>query len=383
MKTVIFFALLAVASAGQTFLGSGIAAPGLGGALDTGISEHSRQEDGLGNYQFAYNEQGQTGGTTRSESGDVYGRKQGSYSLGVIDGRQRVVDYVADEGGFRASVRTNEPGTAPLNPADVSMQAPDSVGIAAETARAAAPTLSALAAAGPAFGLGYGAGLGAGNYGNYAGLGAYQARAIGAYGAAPAFAGGYAGGFRTAGLGLGAGYGAGLGAYGGLRGAGFGGYGGYGYAAPALYGGYGGYGGSYGLGAGLGAYGGLRSAGFGGYGLGGYGAGLGAFGGLRTAGLGLGGYGAGLGAYGGLRSAGFGGYGGYGYAPAVAGVGYAGYAAEPVINIPRPSQYAVNVQHVAPTRIAAPQLPAPIVQAAIPAPLPAYKAAALTGVKGY
>jgi len=88
-----------------------------------------------------------------------------------------------------------------------------------------------------------------------------------------------------------------------------------------------------------------------------------------------------IGAYGGLRTGGL----GYGLAaPAIAARNIGAYAAEPIINIPRPSQYSVNVAHVAPARIATPQLPVqPIVQAAIPAPLPAYKAAALAGVKGY
>ena len=35
----------------------------------------------------------------------------GSYGLRDADGRMRVVNYVADALGFRASVSTNEPGT--------------------------------------------------------------------------------------------------------------------------------------------------------------------------------------------------------------------------------------------------------------------------------
>lgn len=38
------------------------------------------------------------------------GNKVGSYSLADIDGRARRVDYVADKMGFRAAVKTNEPG---------------------------------------------------------------------------------------------------------------------------------------------------------------------------------------------------------------------------------------------------------------------------------
>jgi len=36
-------------------------------------------------------------------------------------GLSRIVDYVADDAGYRAAIRTNEPGTANANPADVSI----------------------------------------------------------------------------------------------------------------------------------------------------------------------------------------------------------------------------------------------------------------------
>lgn len=59
---------------------------------------------------------------SRSEQGDGNGAVTGSYSLAEADGRQRIVEYVADAAGFRATVKTNEPGTANANPADVEMQ---------------------------------------------------------------------------------------------------------------------------------------------------------------------------------------------------------------------------------------------------------------------
>ncbi|UYV75089.1 hypothetical protein LAZ67_12002437 [Cordylochernes scorpioides] len=59
------------------------------------------------------------GRTARQESSDGSGRVVGSYTLQDDDGRQRTVEYVADETGFRASVRTNEPGTKSESPADV------------------------------------------------------------------------------------------------------------------------------------------------------------------------------------------------------------------------------------------------------------------------
>lgn len=45
------------------------------------------------------------------------GRVIGSYGLTHADGTQRVVDYIADKDGFRASVRSNEPGVAGAEPA--------------------------------------------------------------------------------------------------------------------------------------------------------------------------------------------------------------------------------------------------------------------------
>ncbi|OQR68768.1 cuticle protein 14-like [Tropilaelaps mercedesae] len=79
-----------------------------GGSLLT-----SRIEDGRGNYKFGYNEKHATGGSFRSETGSAYGGVKGSYGLVDADGRQRIVSYVADADGFRASIKTNEPGTAP------------------------------------------------------------------------------------------------------------------------------------------------------------------------------------------------------------------------------------------------------------------------------
>jgi hypothetical protein len=66
----------------------------------------------IGNYAFGYNEDHATGGTFRRESGS-HGVKVGSYGLRDADGRQRVVNYVADAAGFRANIQTNEPGVEP------------------------------------------------------------------------------------------------------------------------------------------------------------------------------------------------------------------------------------------------------------------------------
>lgn len=37
------------------------------------------------------------------------------------DGRVRIVNYVADAAGFRADVKTNEPGVEPKDPANVAI----------------------------------------------------------------------------------------------------------------------------------------------------------------------------------------------------------------------------------------------------------------------
>jgi len=75
-------------------------------------------------YAFSYNtvlDDG-VGQISRTETADGTGRVQGSYSLANDEGHTRIVDYVADQDGFRAHVRTNEPGTDSQNPADVIME---------------------------------------------------------------------------------------------------------------------------------------------------------------------------------------------------------------------------------------------------------------------
>jgi len=128
---VVFACVLAVAQA-TGYAGHGgyathaIAAPIVAHAklINTGHSEQSRKQDAAGNYAFAYNEQHGDGGSSRKESGDGWGNKVGSYSLNIADGRQRIVKYVADAHGFRASIATNEPGTAAKPAAATSISSP-------------------------------------------------------------------------------------------------------------------------------------------------------------------------------------------------------------------------------------------------------------------
>lgn len=66
-----------------------------------------------GNYEFGFNIEGLSWDQFQRESGDALGRKTGAYGFRGADGRLRLVEYVADELGFRAKVQTNEPGTKP------------------------------------------------------------------------------------------------------------------------------------------------------------------------------------------------------------------------------------------------------------------------------
>lgn len=72
-----------------------------------------------------------------------------SYGFSVIDGRQRVVKYAADGARFRASISTNEQGTAPfVSAAAAAYNAPPAVAMASSSivgaASYAAPLLLLL-----------------------------------------------------------------------------------------------------------------------------------------------------------------------------------------------------------------------------------------------
>lgn len=90
-------------------------------AVNTGASSQYRSQDNLGQYSFGYDEAGATGGSFRHEKSDAYGNRVGSYGLTGADGRVRIVNYVADANGYRATVQTNEPGTEPRDTAGVAI----------------------------------------------------------------------------------------------------------------------------------------------------------------------------------------------------------------------------------------------------------------------
>lgn len=70
-------------------------------------------------YSYGY----ETDTHSAAEQKDPSGAVTGFYTLTDADGRQRRVEYVADEGGFRAKVQTNELGTKSQNSADVEVLA--------------------------------------------------------------------------------------------------------------------------------------------------------------------------------------------------------------------------------------------------------------------
>lgn len=75
-------------------------------------------------YKFGYDvKDGYGGNLNQKEEGDSYGNKKGSYGYTDPYGIYRHVEYYADKTGFHASIKTNEPGTAAQNPADVYMDA--------------------------------------------------------------------------------------------------------------------------------------------------------------------------------------------------------------------------------------------------------------------
>lgn len=115
----------------------------------SGSSNQYRSEDGVGNYNFGYDENHSTGGSFRRESGNAAGIKSGSYGLRDADGRVRVVNYVADGAGFRAAINTNEPGTAPSAPASAAYNAAPAA-VAAPTVAVAASYAAPTAVVAPA-----------------------------------------------------------------------------------------------------------------------------------------------------------------------------------------------------------------------------------------
>ncbi|XP_049518695.1 prisilkin-39-like [Dermacentor silvarum] len=161
-------------------------------------------------YSFGYDTLDEFGNRQfRSEQSDSNNVKTGSYGYRDVNGLYRRVSYIADANGFRATVDTNEPGTAPGASADAVFNAAPVV--PPVPAGAATPTAYGTRTAAPAYN-GYGGygqygydqyGRGAGGYGYGGnGLSGYAPNGLGgyAYGASSPYgygAAGYTGGRYT------------------------------------------------------------------------------------------------------------------------------------------------------------------------------------------
>ncbi|XP_035219369.1 adult-specific rigid cuticular protein 15.5-like [Stegodyphus dumicola] len=121
-------------------------------------------------YKFGYSIKDHHGEQHREEVGDGASGVKGSYGFTDARGIHRQVNYVADHAGFRAQVKTNEPGTANQNPAAVHVisEAPYGNGVAVIAAPVAVHGLGHGGYGYGSAGIGYGAGLG---YGANSGLG--------------------------------------------------------------------------------------------------------------------------------------------------------------------------------------------------------------------
>ncbi|KFM69817.1 Cuticle protein 16.8, partial [Stegodyphus mimosarum] len=74
-------------------------------------------------YRYGYQVKDKEGTQSRHEESDGHGTVKGSYGYTDDKGLYREVHYVADKHGFRATVKTNEPGTANQDPAHVKVEA--------------------------------------------------------------------------------------------------------------------------------------------------------------------------------------------------------------------------------------------------------------------
>ncbi|XP_055937316.1 uncharacterized transmembrane protein DDB_G0289901-like [Argiope bruennichi] len=106
-------------SRGNSFTSSGFS----GSTSSSGFSGGFGQNEAPQPYNFDYQAADEQGNSHyhRAEA-DASGTVRGSYGYTDIQGLYRIVDYIADASGFRASIRTNEPGTdGKESPADVQM----------------------------------------------------------------------------------------------------------------------------------------------------------------------------------------------------------------------------------------------------------------------
>ncbi|XP_077553311.1 uncharacterized protein LOC144168135 [Haemaphysalis longicornis] len=100
---------------------SGGFAGGFGPSFAAATNRFARQEQYYPPqpYSFGYDNVDEFGTKTyHKEQGDASNSKTGSFGYTDASGLFRRVNYVADAGGFRAQIDTNEPGTLPGASAD-------------------------------------------------------------------------------------------------------------------------------------------------------------------------------------------------------------------------------------------------------------------------
>ncbi|GIY71355.1 cuticle protein 16.8 [Caerostris darwini] len=120
-------------------------------------------------YKFGYSIKDHHGEQHREESGNGAGAVVGNYGFTDDRGIARQVNYVADHAGFRAQVKTNEPGTANQNPAAVQVISNDPYSRGAAQSYVSRPNEPLELSADPVLGLNAGYGYGVNGYGHGSG----------------------------------------------------------------------------------------------------------------------------------------------------------------------------------------------------------------------
>ncbi|OQR78804.1 hypothetical protein BIW11_06165 [Tropilaelaps mercedesae] len=96
----------------QVFMTCALIAHALARSND-GFSSTSQSEDDYGGYRYEYDITDWDTNRKRWEQTDADNNRRGGYQIVDVDGQVRQVEYQADKDGFRATIRTNEPGTQP------------------------------------------------------------------------------------------------------------------------------------------------------------------------------------------------------------------------------------------------------------------------------
>ncbi|XP_077553468.1 uncharacterized protein LOC144168336 [Haemaphysalis longicornis] len=153
-------------------------------------------------YNFGYDTVDEYGNRQfRSEQGDANNVKTGTYGYRDVNGLYRSVNYIADANGFRVSVSTNEPGTAPGGSADAVFNAAPVVPPVPSGAQGASgsPFAYGRRISAPYSSNGYGGGYGYGLNGRTPGRYGYAPQGSAGYTTNAAPLGGYATGYIPSG----------------------------------------------------------------------------------------------------------------------------------------------------------------------------------------